>query len=75
MKAEVFDQRFDQSEDVTEFLDLENAHRPGHQSQSVTIAFPQWMLDALDREAVRLGVSREAIVKVWLAERLTLLAR
>ncbi|KAM3103280.1 type II toxin-antitoxin system BrnA family antitoxin [Phormidesmis sp. 146-12] len=64
MKAEVFDQRFDQGEDMTEFLDLANAHRPGHKSQSVTIAFPQWMLDALDREAVRLGVSREAIVKV-----------
>ncbi|KAM3095288.1 type II toxin-antitoxin system BrnA family antitoxin [Phormidesmis sp. 146-35] len=70
MKAALFDQRFDQGEDVSEFLDLGNARRPGHESKSVTISFPQWMVEALDREALRLGVNREAIVKVWLAERL-----
>lgn len=70
MKAEVFDQQFEQGEDVTEFLDLAKARRPAHESKSVTIAFPQWMLDALERESSRLGVSREAIVKIWLAERL-----
>ncbi|WNZ27571.1 CopG family transcriptional regulator [Leptolyngbya sp. NK1-12] len=70
MKAEVFDQQFDQGETITEFLDISQARRPGHESRAVTIDFPQWMLDALDREARRLGVTRESIVKVWLAERL-----
>ena len=70
MKAEAFDQRFDQGEDITEFLDLSEARRPECESRKVTIDFPQWMLDALDREARRLGVTRESIVKVWLAERL-----
>jgi hypothetical protein len=70
MKAEAFDQRFEQGETITEFLDLSQARRPGHESRAVTIDFPEWMLDALDREARRLGVTRESIVKVWLAERL-----
>ena len=70
MKAEAFDQYFDRGENITEFLDLSKAHRPGHEARSVTIDFPLWMLDALDREARRLGVTRESIVKVWLAERL-----
>jgi hypothetical protein len=70
MKAEVFDQQFDQGEDVTKFLDLSQAHRPRHEPRAVTLNFPQWMLDALDREATRIGVTRESIVKVWLAERL-----
>ena len=70
MKAESFDQHFDQGENITEFLNLSEARRPGHESRAVAINFPQWMLDALDREARRLGVTREAIVKVWLAERL-----
>lgn len=70
MKAEAFDQQFDQGESVAEFLDLSRASRPGHELQAVTIDFPQWMLDSLEREARRLGVSREAIVKIWLAERL-----
>jgi hypothetical protein len=70
MKAEEFDQQFDQGANITEFLDLSKAHRPGHESRAVTLNFPQWMLDALDREATRIGVTRESIVKVWLAERL-----
>ncbi|MCL6433962.1 MAG: BrnA antitoxin family protein [Leptolyngbyaceae cyanobacterium HOT.MB2.61] len=70
MKATTFDQRFDRGDDVSEFLDLSAAHRPGYESQTVTIDFPEWMLNGLDREARRLGVSRDALVKVWLAERL-----
>jgi hypothetical protein len=70
MKAEAFDQHFDQGETITECLDLSQARRPGHELRAVTIEFPEWMLRALDREARRLGVSRESIVKVLLAERL-----
>ncbi|QZZ21398.1 CopG family transcriptional regulator [Leptothermofonsia sichuanensis E412] len=70
MKATAFDQRFDQGDDVSELLDLSAARRPGYESQTVAIDFPEWMLNGLDREARRLGVSRDALVKVWLAERL-----
>jgi hypothetical protein len=70
MRTEAFDFQFDQGEDITEFLDLSKARRPGHELQEVTIDFPQWMLEALDHEARRIGVTRDSIVKVWLAERL-----
>lgn len=70
MKTEEFDTRFDRSEDVTSALDLETVRRPGHEQRRVNVDFPAWMIESLDREAQRLGVSRQAIIKVWIAERL-----
>lgn len=70
MKAEEFDNRFDQGEDVTSALDLGSARRPGHEQRRVNVDFPAWMIDSLDREARRLGVTRQSIIKVWIAERL-----
>jgi hypothetical protein len=70
MKAEEFDQRFDRGEDVTAELDLTNARRPGVEQRRVNVDFPVWMIESLDREARRLGVTRQSIIKVWLAERL-----
>lgn len=68
--AEEFDRRFDAGEDVSEFLDMESARRPGLEQKRVAIDFPTWVVEALDREAKRLGVSRQAVVKVWVVERL-----
>ncbi|WP_219414044.1 type II toxin-antitoxin system BrnA family antitoxin [Pseudonocardia nigra] len=70
MKAEEFDEKFDRGEDVTSALDLAKAHRPGEEQRRVNVDFPVWMIAALDREARRLGVTRQSIIKVWLAERL-----
>lgn len=70
ISAEEFDRRFDASEDVSEYVDWESARRPGLEIRRVNIDFPGWVVDALDREAQRLGVSRQAVVKVWIAERL-----
>jgi hypothetical protein len=70
MKAEEFDQRFDRGEDVTAELDLAGARRPGFEQRRVNVDFPVWMIESLDREARRLGVTRQAIIKVWIAERL-----
>ena len=70
IKASEFDAKFDAGEDITEFLDLSQARRPGHEQKRVNVEFPVWMLDSLDRKAKRLGISRQAIIKVWLAERL-----
>jgi hypothetical protein len=70
MKAEEFDERFDRGEDVTATLDLAAARRPGYEQRRVNVDFPAWMVESLDREAKRLGVTRQSIIKVWIAERL-----
>ncbi len=70
MKAREFDKRFDSGEDVTEYLDMAKAKRPGQQSKRVNVDFPLWMVDQLDKEARRLGVPRQSIIKVWVADRL-----
>lgn len=72
MKAREFDQRFDRGEDVTSALDLDQARRPGTEQRRVNVDFPAWMVESLDREARRLGVTRQSIIKVWIAERLEL---
>jgi len=70
MKAAEFDKKFDDGESVLEDLDLSRAHRPGQEQKRVNVDFPVWMITALDREARRLGVTRQSIIKMWLAERL-----
>ena len=70
VKARELDRKFDAGEDVTRFLDVSRARRPGHEQRRVNVDFPTWMIESLDREASRLGVTRQSIIKVWLAERL-----
>jgi hypothetical protein len=70
MNPEELDRKFDDGEDVLEHFDLSTLQRPGLEAQIVEMSFPQWMVAALDREAQRLGIQREAIIKVWLSERL-----
>jgi len=70
MKAKEFDKRFDAGEDVSANLDLGKARRPGEEQRRVNVDFPSWMIDLLDREAKRLGVTRQSIIKIWIAERL-----
>jgi hypothetical protein len=70
MKAEEFDERFDRGEDVTPDLDLARLRRPSAEQRRVNVDFPVWMIESLDREAQRLGVTRQSIIKVWIAERL-----
>jgi len=70
MKARKFDSDFDSGEDVSTALDLSKARRPNQEQRRVNVDFPSWMIESLDREASRLGVTRQSIIKVWLAERL-----
>jgi hypothetical protein len=70
MKASEFDRKFDAGEDVSADLDLSKARRAGQEQRRVNVDFPSWMIEALDREAGRLGVTRQSIIKVWIAERL-----
>ena len=70
MKAKELDRRFDDGEDVSGVLDLGKARRPGQEQRRVNVDFPSWMIESLDREANRLGVTRQSIIKVWIADRL-----
>ncbi len=70
MKAEELDEIFDRGEDITPYLDLSTAKRPGHKQKRVNVDFPEWMVLSLDREASKIGVTRQSIIKVWIAERL-----
>ena len=69
MKAKKFDSDFDKGNDITAALDLSKARRPLQEQKRVNVDFPTWMVDSLDREAGRLGVTRQSIIKIWLAER------
>ena len=70
MKASNFDKKFDKGEDITKYLDLSRAIRPGQEQKRVNVDFPVWMIHRLDREARRLGVPRQSLIKIWIAERL-----
>jgi hypothetical protein len=70
MKAKKFDADFDSGKDVTAALYLSKARRPLQEPKRVNVDFPSWMIESLDREAGRLGVTHQSIINVWLAERL-----
>jgi hypothetical protein len=70
MKTQTFDDTFDSGADITQHLDLGKAKRPNLTSQRVNVDFPNWMVQSLDREASRVGVTRQSLIKMWLAERL-----
>ena len=71
MKAKAFDQKFDANKtDIVEDLNLASIKRPNREQKRVNVDFPTWMIESLDNEAARLGVTRQSIIKVWLAERL-----
>ncbi|WP_165072349.1 antitoxin [Desulfovibrio sp. ZJ200] len=71
MKATEFDKHFDNGESVLPFADMSRAERPNLKSRRVNVDFPAWMVDALDKEAAHLGVTRQSLVKVWIANCLT----
>jgi hypothetical protein len=70
MKASNFDKKFDKGEDITKYLDLSRATKPGQEQKRVNVDFPVWMIHRLDREARRLGVPRQSLIKIWIAEKL-----
>ena len=70
MKAKDFDRKFERDVEITDDLDLSTVRRPTQAPRRVNVDFPVWMIDSLDQEAARLGVTRQSIIKVWIAERL-----
>jgi CopG antitoxin of type II toxin-antitoxin system len=67
---EEFDAMFDRGEDVSDYVDWSTARRPGLEPKRVNVDFPTWMVNGLDRQAERLGITRQALIKIWIAEKL-----
>lgn len=70
ISTEEFDRRFDDGEDISAYIDWSTARRPGLESRRVNVDFPDWMVRSLDRQAQKRGVTRQALIKMWLADRL-----
>jgi len=70
MTAQEFEQRFDEGEDITPFIDMSSIHRPGVEPRRVNVDFPEWMIEKLDWQSRLIGVSRQALVKLWISERI-----
>jgi hypothetical protein len=70
MKADEFDEKFEKGEDLTGDLDISKARRLNQEPKRINVDFPTWMIESLDREAKRLGVTRQSIIKIWIAEML-----
>ena len=70
MKAREIDRKFDEGKDISKYLDITKARRPAQEQKRVNVDFPIWMIHLLDREARRLGVPRQSIIKIWVAEHL-----
>ncbi|MBI5622252.1 MAG: CopG family transcriptional regulator [Elusimicrobia bacterium] len=70
MKAKDLDKLFDAGGDITKYLDLSRARRVNETPRRVNVDFPAWMIHSLDKEASRLGVTRQSIIKIWISERL-----
>lgn len=70
MKAKKLDKKFDEGKDIIADIDVSRARRPLQEQKRVNVDFPTWMIESLDKEASRLGVTRQSIIKIWLAERL-----
>ncbi|MBC8317152.1 MAG: CopG family transcriptional regulator [Desulfobulbaceae bacterium] len=70
MKAKEFDKKFESGEDMTNDLDFPKARRINQEPKRVNIDFPTWVVEKLDKQSKRLGITRQALVKVWIAEKL-----
>jgi hypothetical protein len=70
MKAREFDDKFDAGVDISRYIDVSMARRPKQEQKRVNVDFPLWMVQLLDKEARRVGVPRQSIIKLWIAERL-----
>jgi hypothetical protein len=70
MKASDFDKKFDQGDDITGFLDLSKAKRSGLEIKRINVDVPEWMVESLDKEARHIGVSRQSLIKFWIADKL-----
>ncbi len=72
MTAQEFDKRFDDGEDITPYIDKSSIRRPGLEVRRVNVDFPEWIIQELDQTSRRIGVTRQALIKLWISERIQL---
>lgn len=70
IKADELDRIFDEGQDISAYIDLSNAKRVNFEQKRVNLDLPIWMIEQLDFEAKKLGVARQAIMKMFLAQHL-----
>lgn len=71
ISAQELEQAFDTGDsDILQHFDLSTAKRPNQKNKRVNVDFPLWMVESLDKQAAHLGVPRQALIKLWIAERL-----
>lgn len=70
MKAKELDKMFDDGEDMSAYIDMSSIRQPNLEPKRVNVDFPSWMVESLDAEAQRIGVTRQSVIKLWIAERL-----
>ena len=70
IKAEDFDRAFENGEDVTKHLDKSTGRRINTEQKRISVSFPMWLVASLEQEALRLGISKQSLVKMWITERL-----
>jgi hypothetical protein len=70
MTAREFEQRFDEGEDITPYIDQSSIRRPGLEARRVNVDFPEWIIEKLDLQSKMIGVSRQALIKLWISERI-----
>jgi hypothetical protein len=71
MKASEFDDLFETGESTVEYLEKTQLKRPGLEQRRITVDFPAWMVHQLDKEAMRLGITRQSIIKMWISEKIS----
>lgn len=64
MKAAELEAKFDRGEDIADQIEWSEAHRPNLEARRVNVDFPTWMVTSLDHEARKLGVTRQALIKM-----------
>ena len=70
MKAEEFDELFDSGADISKYVDYSKGRRINQTQKRVNVNFPQWMVRSLDKESLRIGVTRQSLIKMWIADRI-----
>lgn len=70
ISAEELDRLFDEGADMRPYFDFDNPQPLQGPTKRVNVDFPAWMVQRLDRESKKRGVTRQALIKMWLADRL-----
>jgi hypothetical protein len=70
ISAVEFDEKFEKKENLVPYLQTDKITKPGLKSRRVSVDFPEWMVQELDRAAQKLGITRQSLIKVFISDKL-----